>query len=314
MNITMKRAIITLLFSTTFFSAISHAEKPQREEIDKIVAVVNDSIITQTELEKEYEAFSKKMSQEKVALPPKSVVEQKILERLIYKHIQLQTAQRVNLTVSEKEVDDAVQRMADANNLTIDQFKFALSKEGIEYNAYKENIKNQLIVSKLQQQALRSKINITDEEIQKLLNEENKKAMANASYHIEHLVVPVSDKPTPKEWQEAKQKVLTFSKSLKNGEKNEKNDLAFEDFGWKKASELPSLFVKQLEQMKTNEISTPLRASNGFHLIKLLETKGDEKKMTKNEAGEILYREKFEKEILEWLEKMKKQSHIKVMI
>lgn len=316
MKIKTTLATAVILSLGVLIPTASFADKPARTEIDKIIAVVNDKIITQTELESEYQAFKKKMSHEKVTLPPRSVVEQKILDRLIYKNIQLQIAERANLTISNEEIDAAIKKMADANNLTLDQFKFALSKEGLEYNSYRENLKKQLVMNKLQQQAIKSKITVSDEEIEKLLKTENKKVNANAQYHIEHLVVPVSDKPTPKEWQAAKQKVLNFAKAIKDNKKtaNKNNELTFEDFDWKKASELPTLFVSQLEKMKTNEISTPLRAANGFHLIKLLETKNDQKKMTKNQAGEILYQQKFEKEIMEWLEKMKKSSHVKVMI
>ena len=314
MKIKTKLATAIVLSLGVIVSSASLANNPERIEIDKIVAVVNDKIITKTELEKEYQAFTKKMSQEKANLPPQSIVEQKILDRLIYKYIQLQIAERANLTVSDNEVDNAVKRMADANNLTFDQFKFVLSKEGIEYNDYKEDLKKQLIINKLQQQAIKNKVTVTNEEIQKLLSSENEKINANAQYHIEHLVVSVSDKPTPKEWQAAKQKVLNFTKAIKKGDKNKNNTLAFEDFGWKKASELPTLFVKQLEKMKTNEVSSPLRASNGFHVIKLLESKNDQQKMTENQASEILHRQRYEKEITEWLEKMKKSSHVKVMI
>ena len=300
MKIKTKLATAIVLSLGVIVSSASLANNPERIEIDKIVAVVNDKIITKTELEKEYQAFTKKMSQEKANLPPQSIVEQKILDRLIYKYIQLQIAERANLTVSDNEVDNAVKRMADANNLTFDQFKFVLSKEGIEYNDYKEDLKKQLIINKLQQQAIKNKVTVTNEEIQKLLSSENEKINANAQYHIEHLVVSVSDKPTPKEWQAAKQKVLNFTKAIKKGDKNKNNTLAFEDFGWKKASELPTLFVKQLEKMKTNEVSSPLRASNGFHVIKLLESKNDQQKMTENQASEILHRQRYEKEITEW--------------
>ncbi len=303
-------AILLCLLALTTLGA---AETTERHEVDKIVAIVNDEVITRSALDKEITSFTKSFKHDKQQLPPKHIIEEKLLERLVYKSIQLQIAHRANISASDEDVNKAITRIADANNITPEQLKFSLTREGIDFKEYKEDLKKQVIINKMQTQAIQNKIKISEEEIDKLLKTENETGGSATEYHIKHHLVEVSEKPTPEQWQAAKQIAMTYSTPETNN-KSKSSKLDFEDYGWKKASELPILFTTQLAKMKKNEVSPPLRAPNGYHIIKLIASKNQGKQITRDEVSNILYRQKFEKELMEWLEKMKKGSYVKIML
>lgn len=312
MKIYSKIATAILLCLVTA-PTLTLAETAERQEMDKIVAIVNQEVITRSALDQEIISFKKSFKANTQQLPPQNVIEEKLLERLVYKSIQLQIAMRANISATDEDVNNAIKRIADGNNMTTDQFKFSLSRNGINFNEYKEDLKKQVIINKIQNQAIQNKVKISEEEINQLLKAENEKSGSATEYHIKHHLVQVSDKPSPEQWQAAKEIAMAYSTSDKKN-KSKLNKTEFEDYGWKKASDLPVLFTTALAKMKKNEISTPLRASNGYHIIQLIDAKNQSKLISKEEASNILYRQKFEKELMDWLEKMKKSSYVKIML
>lgn len=273
----VKFLIAGALFINIFDGSLAIAANSQ--PLDKVVAVVNDDVVTESELNMQMDLISKQLTAKGIKLPPQNVLRKQVLQHLIDVDVQLQLAKTYGVTVDSAELDAAINKVATDNNFTLSKLREELSKQGMSWETYRENFQKEMIVSRMQQKAIGGEIEITPQQVEDYIAKSAKEEQENKVYHIQNLVVPLSDEPTTKELVKAQNKVRSILNKLKKGEdfselaiSESSDEYALEggDLGNRHLAELPDIFAKQVIKMKPGEVAGPIRAGNGFQLIKLV--------------------------------------------
>ncbi len=287
--------LITLFIIPAF--AVVHATTTP-VELDRIVAVVNDDIVTQTELEKELGAIKLQLRQQNIRMPSDDTLRRQVLERLVINQIQLQMAEANGIRVDDETLNNTISNIASQNNLSLSGFRDALEQEGLDFAEFRENIRKEIIIRRITQRNVDNRINISDQEIDNFIANQKIQGNADDEYRLGHILIGVPETADPEEIREKKQKAQQILEQLRNGTdfsqvavsvSEGQQALEGGDLGWRKAGELPSLFAEIVPSMQVGDISDPIRSSSGFHIIKLLDYRGAKPHIvTQTQARHIL--------------------------
>lgn len=270
-----------ILFSSVFSSTPLYAI----ESLDRIVAVVNNSAITQQQLSEHIEMSRQQSLAENRPIPDAATFRKQVLNEMIDNELQLQLAVTAGLKISETALDKTIMSIAQRNGITLEQLHQKLQQENIPYAKYRQQIREQLMMSRLQQDEVAAKITVTDQEIKDMLMHMPKPTPQKAAYHVEDLLIPFPANPSVAEVTRLKATALSLLQQAKSGasfqELIEKNTKQFNppltggDLGWRPLNDLPDIFQIPVQKLKPSEIIGPIQADNGFHLVRLLEMQGD---------------------------------------
>jgi peptidyl-prolyl cis-trans isomerase SurA len=217
-------------------------------------------------------------------LPSEDVLRQQVLERVIIDKLQLQLAAINNIQVDDETLTSNLRNIAEQNKMDLDQFRTVLEREGQNYASFREEIRNQIILARLHQQMVGSRINITEQEIDNLLANEKTWGGSEKEYHLAHILIAVPEGASPEQIKTAQLKAQETVDKLRSGTDFAATAVAVSagqtaleggDLGWRKAGQLPAVLTDAIIGMQTGQISDPIRASGGFHIVKLLELRGD---------------------------------------
>lgn len=279
-----------LLLSYALLSISTLAAKPM--PLDGIAAVVNDSIITKSQLAQEAKLIEQQLRQTTHSLPANEVLQRQVLEHLITNEVQLQFAKKTGLQVDDAALDNAIENIAKQNQLTVTQLREALSTQGIEFDHYRNDIRRQMIMTQLQQRDILNDIQVSEQEVNQFLQSPNGLGGLVNEYHLGHILIALPETPTPQQVDEAHRKASEIATKLKTGQDftqvafvESKGDQALNggDLGWRKLPEIPTIFVKMVPALKVNDIPDPIRSPSGFHVIKLLDKRQIQQLQTKVE-------------------------------
>jgi len=267
-------------------------------EVDHIVAIVNDDLITRNELDKEINKILARLSQAGQQVPPKSAVEKQVLEKLIEQRLQIGKAKSLGINVTPDMLATMIGNIAKKNNLTLSELRASLAAEGISFKAFRNQIEQQILLSRLKNQEIINKINVSDAEIDSLLKQDKQIGRKNTEFLIQHILIGLPEGASPAEIGAARDKAISIVQQLKEGadfarlallHSNGRNALEGGSLGWLKNNQLPSIFVDVVAGMSKGDISPPLRSSSGFHIIKLADMKGNKQQfITQTKARHIL--------------------------
>ena len=248
--------------------------------IDSIVAVVNSDVITRSELNRQVALIEQQMTRRGVSLPDRTTLFKQVLERMVLDKVQIQLATETGIRVDDAQIETAMNRVAEQNNATLPQFLETLKKEGVPANRFREEVRNELVLGRLREREVESKIQVSDAEIQHYLATKTAKGPIANTLEVNwlQLLVKVPNNATGTALTQAQTKVATIEKLLRNGASlgdtlKAHPDLALEGtgaMGWQHAEALPSLFTAFLTTGADNTVQT-IRSANGFHILKLLE-------------------------------------------
>jgi len=267
-------------------------------ELDRIVAVVENDIIMQSELESRLRTVVGQMQEQGIQLPPSSVLETQILERMILMKIQLQKAEETGIRVDDETLNRTISNIAAGNNVSLSQFKEILEKDGFSYEQFRENMREEIIISRLRQRQVDNRISITSKEIDNALVNLEFQGKTETEYLLQHILISLPEAPTPDEEEQAllvATKVLedletglnfaTMASTVSDGQRA----LEGGDLGWRKKNEIPTIFSAQVATMEKGDISALIKSSSGFHIVKLADVRSSEKHMiTQTNARHIL--------------------------
>jgi peptidyl-prolyl cis-trans isomerase SurA len=281
------------------WSAVSATDKPaETVEIDRIVAVVNNDIITRSELDEQLKNVRAQLRQQGIAMPPDRVLERQVLERMVVEQIELQLAHDASIVVDDDSLNQAISGIATQNKLSLAEFRDVLQQEGYDFAKFRENIRKEMTLVRLRQQNVDNRITVTDQEIDNFLAQQRRQGQGADEYHLGHILIALPEAATPEQAREARDKAQAALQRLKAGEdfgqvaisaSDGQQALNGGDLGWRKAGEIPSLFVDVVPQMHDGEISDIIRSSSGFHIIKLIEHHaGPRHTVTQTHARHIL--------------------------
>ncbi len=267
----MKKIFKTCLIASTLLYGL-HAS--QAELLDRIVAVVNDDVVLQSEFESEFRGIIARLRSQNAQLPPQDQIAQQVLEQLIVEKIQSQRATRAGIQIPDQMVNQMLQNIAQRNQIPVTQLPAKLASDGINYADFREDLRKQLASQQLMQREIGSEIRVSDSEIDRVLDQgENSK-----SYQLNHILVAVRADAPADTIKRQQNLIEELAERIKNGEdftklaiaySNGNNALSGGDLGWREPSQIPSLFVSAVNQLDKGQTSEPIRSPSGFHLIKV---------------------------------------------
>lgn len=270
------------------------------EPLDRIVAVVNDDVIMQSELDNRSRTVQGQLRQKGTAIPPQSVLEKQVLERLILMKLQLQLAQQTGIRVDDETLNKAINQIASNNGVSLSQFQAILERDDYDYGAFREDIRDEITLTKLRQRQIDNRITVTDREIDNFLTTYKNQGDINAEYHLAHILIAVPEAASPDQVQKSQEKAEAVLEQLRAGAGFKETAVAISDgqqalnggdLGWRKGDQLPTIFANVVPKMNKGDVSGLIRSSSGFHIIKLLDVRsGDQRIVTQTKVRHILVR------------------------
>ena len=251
--------------------------------LDGIAAIVNDGVVLRSEVNEQLEAVIANFENQQGQLPPRNVIESKVLERLIIKRIQLQRAERLGIRIPDEVLNSAITNVADKNNVSFAEFPQVLAEEGIGYETYRQELREQLTIDQLRQRDVASRIAVSPSELESFLILQKDRDALNFDYDLSHILITVSSSASVKQIENAENLVSDIYQRIVGGESFVNLAVEFSQgqqnlnggrLGWLKGEQLPTIFVQAAAQLEKGEVSQPFRSSSGLHLILLHDFKG----------------------------------------
>ena len=261
------------------------------EMLDRIAAIVNDGLVLKSELDAQMDAVTKRLQEQKVELPSQSVLKQQVLDRLILQEIQAQHAKRVGLTVSDEQLNSALQEIASRNKIPFDQLPTALAAQGVDYKQYRESMRKELTLSTLRQRDVIAHINVSPHDLEQFLTRQQTSA-ANDEFNVSHILLSLPEAATPQQLEDITHKAQDLAARATKGEdfgqlaianSNSQTALDGGQLGWRKGTQLPQFILDLVTRMKPGDVSAPVRTPSGFHIVKLNERRGGEAQVIINQ-------------------------------
>ena len=265
-------------------------EQRQQYPLNRMVAIANNDVILSSELQDAMDEIVRQLNEKGTPVPEQAVLVKQVLERLVVDSLQLQIANDNGITVSDSMLNSEIQDLAKENGVTLTEFRDILERDGYPYSTFRENLRKQLVISQVRRQMVASRIKVTDQEVDNLLATLKASGQSDIEYHLSHILVAIPEAASPEEIQAAEQRADNILVRLRNGENfseiaisESDGQTALEggDIGWRSLGQIPSLFLDSVNTMQVNDVSDLIRSSGGFHIIKLLEKRGDERHIVK---------------------------------
>ncbi|MDF1587951.1 MAG: peptidylprolyl isomerase [Gammaproteobacteria bacterium] len=270
------------------------------QPLDRIIAVVDDEVILESELADMENTVRQQLRQRNAAIPSSDIMSKQVLERLIMQRLQLQRAASSGVRVGDDALNAALRQIAENNNLSLREFRDVIEKDGFAFSDFRESIREEMIISRLRKSQVEDRIVVTDREIDNFLATQVAQGGDEETYHLLHILINLPDAAMPEQIQAAQAKLAKIQALLAEGAdfsqvasgySDGQNALEGGDLGWRKKGELPTLFANEVPQMKVSEVSKVLRSGSGYHLVKLAEKKSEETHLVKQTlASHILIR------------------------
>lgn len=278
------RLLLICLLSGLFFPAHAQTRRAQPIEVDRIIAVVNNEAITAFELRSRLATVERQLRGQNVQLPPSDVLERQLLERMITDRVQLQFARETGLRISDIELDAAIRRIAEGNRLSLQDFRATLEKDGIAWPKFREEIREEIILSRLRDREVESRIVISDGEIDNYLaNPDQGGSAGNIEVQTAHIVLRVPEQASPDQLMRIGARAQAALDQIRRGESFAKVAASYSDapdglsggaMGTRPLDRLPALYADAIKTLKPGETSDILRSPAGFHIVKLVDRQG----------------------------------------
>ncbi|MFN8752042.1 MAG: peptidylprolyl isomerase [Betaproteobacteria bacterium] len=267
-------AVLVSLFSA------GHAADPKR--LDRVVAVVNNEVITRLELDEQVRIASRQLLRQGTPLPQQQLLERQLLERMITTRILNQAGRDTGVRVDDTQLDRAVTRLAQENRMSAAEFRTVLEQDGVEYGAFREQVRADIVASRLRDREVESRITVSDAEVEGYLRNQAVSGR-NDEFNLLHILITVPEASGPEAIQARRARAEEVMARLRKGEDFKQVSASFSDapnaiqggdLGWRNTGRLPNIFAQAVVGMKPGEISPVLRSPNGFHILKLVDRRG----------------------------------------
>ena len=255
---------------------------PRAVEVDRIVAVVNSEVITALQLRARIEQAKRQLTRQGVELPPDNVLERQLLERLIVERAQVQLAQETSLRVDDATLERAIERIAGNNKLSVEQLREALEKDGVAWNRFRDEIRTEILLTRLREREVDSRVVVTDAEIDNFIAN-NPDAFSGQEFSVAHILLRTPEGATPQQIEAVARRAEQVMTRLRSGEdfarvaaevSDAPDGLSGGALGWRPLDRLPGLFADAVRRMQPGETSPILRSAAGLHIVRLVERRG----------------------------------------
>ena len=274
------KLIVSLLAVSLFAHSALAADGPV--EVDRIVAVVNSEVITRSDLRLRVDQVTRQLSRQGTTLPPAEVLEKQVLERQIIERLQLQLATETSLRVDDVTLDRALGRIADNNKLSMTDFRKALEKDGLSWERFREEVRNEILLTRVREREVEGRIVVSDAEVSNFLaNPEN--VVGKEEYNLSHILFRTPEGASPEQLARVRAKAEGVAARITRGEAFDKLAASYSDapdalsggnLGWRSAERLPGIFAEAVAGLKPGETTPILRSAAGFHIVRVVDSKG----------------------------------------
>ncbi len=274
-----------LLLGALFLGSLAHA---QVQPLDKVVAIVDNDVIMQSQLEQRMQEVRQTIAKRGGGTPPEEELQKQVLDRLVLENLQLQIGERSGIRITDEELNSAMGTIAQRNNMSLDQFRAALSHDGLSFNTAREQVRREMIISRVRQRRVAERIQVSEQEVKNFLASESGKAQLSQEYHLANILVATPEAANAQQIQAAGNQAMALYQQLREGANfaqlataKSASDNALEggDMGWRKAAQLPPPFDQMLAGMKPGDVTQPVRTPGGFIILKLMEARGGQAEM-----------------------------------
>jgi peptidyl-prolyl cis-trans isomerase SurA len=277
------KALATLLLAS--LAGTAPMTRAELQTLDRVVAIVENDVILQSELEQRLAEVQQKAAQQRGNLPPAAELRKQLLDHLILESIQLQMGERAGVRISDAQLNEAIANIAARNGMTdIEQFRAALAADGLSYEQMREQIRRELTIQRVQQGNLNSRIQVTEQEVENFLQSPEGMAMTAGQFRLAHLLYPLESDADNDAATRAEQVMTRLGAAINEGRISFEQVLAAQQFegapieggdlGWRKLQQLPQAFAQVAPGLGSGQVSAPFRSGAGIHLLKVVDRKG----------------------------------------
>ena len=265
------------LVSTTYASLL----------LDRIVAVVESDVVTESELNERMSVI-KAQSGPQTNLPSDDILAEQVLQRIIIERLQVDWGERRGITIDDLSLDQAMRNLAQRNNMDLNQFRDALTQQGIDYVTFREQVRTEMAINQARRRAVESSVQVSDKEIDALLESQQQNINKNTEYRLAHILIQLPQDPTPDDIEAANTEIEDIRQKALDGDSFTQLAISYSqagdaleggDLGWRNVNQLPAVFQRQLVTMEPGDISDVIRSGSGFHIFRILDMRGTESNM-----------------------------------
>ncbi len=292
---------VCLLFAMAFAHCAQAQDRPRTKIVllDRIIAVVNDQVITRRDLDERVSGVLSRMREQGTPLPPSDVLERQVLERMIQTRVQLQFARDTGLRVDDAMLDSTIARIAANNKITVQEMRSAIERDGIPFAKYRDDLRDEIITARLREREVDSKIQIADSEVDNFLNTLQQQESRSEEFNLSHILIRVPEQASPEQLHERRKRAEAALAQIKNGADFRQIAAGLSDapdavqgglMGWREFVQLPTLFADGVKSLKAGGITPVLRSAAGFHIIRVNDRRGhtESAMVTQTRARHIL--------------------------
>ena len=277
---------------------LAHAQALPSTRIDSIAAVVDESVILRSELDRAVANITSQYASQPEQLPPRDILEKQVLDRLVLLHLQVQRANDSGIRIADAELQQAVGSIASQNNLTVEQLRQRLAADGLGFDEFRSNLRDEITVQRLRQRYLQSSVQISEAEIDQALSAQQ---FGGEEMHLANIQLNLADGATPDEIAAARSRIEGIKSMVERGEidfrsaairySQAQNALDGGEIGWRTIEAVPPVFANMLQQMQPGQITEPVRGQSGFQIVQMIEKRGAQQQMvTQYRASDIMVR------------------------
>ncbi|OOG24765.1 molecular chaperone SurA [Thioalkalivibrio denitrificans] len=294
------RTLLTgLLLGLALWPLVGAAQTVDDMVLDRIVAVVENDVIMRSELDYRLDQVHQQIRARGNQPPPDDVLVPQVMERLVIERLQLQRASEMGIRIDDITLNEAMENIARENRMNLPQFREALVREGIDFQRFREQIRDEMTISQLRRRVVDNRIQISEQEIDDLIASETGAIDRDVEYRISHILIPLAEGATPPEIQAARERAEAVRKQalaegqdfseLALSESGGQQALEGGDLGWRSAAQVPTVFARSVVLMREGDVSEVIRSPSGFHIVKLEGRRGGERaQITQTHARHIL--------------------------
>ena len=270
------------------------------QDLDRIVAVINDDVIMRSELAVKIRGVTTQMEEQNIPLPPLDILQKQVLDRLIMTKLQIQMAQNTGIRVDDETLNRTISNIARENELSLNQFREILEQDGYGYENFRREIRDEILISRLQQRQVDNRVIVTDREIDNYLSNQEHQGETDIEFHIAHILIAIPEGASTRQLTRARETAEQALSELQGGAdfanmaatySDGQQALDGGDLGWRKAGQVPTLFADFISDMEVGGLSGIIKSPSGYHIIKLLDKRSSEQVVvTQTRARHILVR------------------------
>ncbi|MBM3108258.1 peptidylprolyl isomerase SurA [Pseudomonas sp. P66] len=269
-----------LLLGAVLLSSTAHAAV---QPLDSVVAIVDNDVVMKSQLDQRVREVEQTIAKRGGSAPPPGVLDQQVLERLIVENLQLQIGDRSGIRITDEELNQAIGTIAQRNGMSIEQFRSALARDGLSYDDAREQVRREMIISRVRQRRVAERIQVSEQEVKNFLASDMGKMQLSEEYRLANILIPTPESADSAAIQAAAKQAGEVYQQLKQGADfaqlaiaRSASETALEggEMGWRKAAQLPPPFDRLLSSMSAGEVTEPVRTPGGFIILKLQEKRG----------------------------------------